>query len=262
MFISAWPFLPSSVMAKDTDTGRSGPPADSTFEHIAVEPTTYTYTSIYPNSEQLEVAIMGEGYTNWRNLDQTGTEWSAPNNYNWYDQDIRAPFQFPQGPDEVTITSVTVELRVFDIDAPSQFPYSPSEVDVVYLNDVNIGTLNGTHDTWVWNTFAPPVGIIVQGENHIDIDADTEHTTKYWAMTADWIKVTITYQLPLPSTPSVGGVWVPINKFELLAPWIGLASFITVAAVSVVYGKHRKKKRGKKRRNDVATRTFTDEHAH
>ena len=41
--------------------------------------------------------------------------------------------------------------------------------------------------------------------------------------------------------PSVGGVWVPINKFQLVAPWIGLASLLTVVAVSVVYVKHRKK---------------------
>ncbi len=40
----------------------------------------------------------------------------------------------------------------------------------------------------------------------------------------------------------VGGVWVPINKFELLAPWIGLASLITAAAVSVGYVRRRKKK--------------------
>ena len=245
MFVFAWPFLPSSVMAKDTDTGKSGPPADSTFEHIAVEPTTYTYTSIYPNTEQLEVIITGEGCTNWRNLDQTGTGWPSPSHYNWYDQDIRAPFQFPQDPDDMTITSVTVELRVFDIDAPSEFPPSPSEVDIVYLNDVNIGTLNGTHDVWVWNTFTPSVGIIVQGENHIDVDVDTEHTTKYWAMTVDWIKVTITYRISMPSPQAVGGVWVPVNKIELLTPWIGLTSLIIVAAVSIVYIK-----RGKKQQQD------------
>ena len=47
---------------------------------------------------------------------------------------------------------------------------------------------------------------------------------------------------PLPGClPPVGGVWVPINKFELIAPWIGLASLITVAAVSIVYVKYRKK---------------------
>jgi hypothetical protein len=45
------------------------------------------------------------------------------------------------------------------------------------------------------------------------------------------------------SPPPVGGVWVPINKFQLLAPWVGLASVITLAAVSIVYVKHRKKQR-------------------
>jgi len=42
--------------------------------------------------------------------------------------------------------------------------------------------------------------------------------------------------------PAVGGFWVPINKFELLAPWITLASLITVATASVIYVKRRKKK--------------------
>jgi hypothetical protein len=44
-----------------------------------------------------------------------------------------------------------------------------------------------------------------------------------------------------PACAPVGGLWVPINKLELIAPWIGLASLITVAAVSIVYVKHRKK---------------------
>jgi len=44
-----------------------------------------------------------------------------------------------------------------------------------------------------------------------------------------------------PSPLPVGGYWVSINKTELLAPWIGLASLITVAAVSIVYVKRRKK---------------------
>jgi hypothetical protein len=45
-----------------------------------------------------------------------------------------------------------------------------------------------------------------------------------------------------PGTPiPVGGVWVPINKFELLAPWIGLVSLMTIAMASVIYVKHRKK---------------------
>ena len=44
-----------------------------------------------------------------------------------------------------------------------------------------------------------------------------------------------------PPPPPVGGVWVQIKKFDLLAPWIGLISLMTVVVVSVVYVKHRKK---------------------
>jgi hypothetical protein len=49
----------------------------------------------------------------------------------------------------------------------------------------------------------------------------------------------------LVSTPArpVGGVWVPVNKFELLAPWISLALLMTVATASVIYVKHGKKQR-------------------
>jgi hypothetical protein len=43
--------------------------------------------------------------------------------------------------------------------------------------------------------------------------------------------------MPIP----VGGLWVPINKFQLLAPWITLASLIAVTTISVVYVKRRKK---------------------
>lgn len=42
---------------------------------------------------------------------------------------------------------------------------------------------------------------------------------------------------------AVGGLWVPVNKPELLAPYIGLASTILVAtAATAIYVKHRKKK--------------------
>jgi hypothetical protein len=48
----------------------------------------------------------------------------------------------------------------------------------------------------------------------------------------------VTYRAHIP----VGGIWVPINKYDLLAPWIGLASVIaSTVAVSVVYVRHRKK---------------------
>lgn len=44
-----------------------------------------------------------------------------------------------------------------------------------------------------------------------------------------------------PPCAPVGGLWIPINKTGMLAPWIGLASLITVATVSLAYIKRRKK---------------------
>ena len=52
----------------------------------------------------------------------------------------------------------------------------------------------------------------------------------------DWMIRAVVEPIP------VGGVLVPTNKFELLAPWIGLASLIIVPIASILYVKHRKKK--------------------
>jgi parallel beta-helix repeat protein len=44
-----------------------------------------------------------------------------------------------------------------------------------------------------------------------------------------------------PYPPPVGGFWVPMNKTELLAPWIAFASLITLVATSLVCVTRRKK---------------------
>jgi len=44
----------------------------------------------------------------------------------------------------------------------------------------------------------------------------------------------------IPSTP-VGGIYIPVNKLELLAPYIGLTILLAVAVVTVVYVKKRKR---------------------
>jgi len=44
------------------------------------------------------------------------------------------------------------------------------------------------------------------------------------------------------SSPPVGGIWIPVDKFSLLAPYIALASTIILAvSISVAYIKYRKK---------------------
>ena len=62
-----------------------------------------------------------------------------------------------------------------------------------------------------------------------------------WGKVAESVEFATFILNQLPPIP-VGGIWIPINKTELLAPWIGLASLMTVATASVVYVKHRKKK--------------------
>ena len=74
-----------------------------------------------------------------------------------------------------------------------------------------------------------PNGLLDNADIQVQIDGQSDGT--------------VTFDPPtLTRPPPVGGVWTPINKFELLAPWIGLASLITAATMSIVYVKHRKKK--------------------
>jgi hypothetical protein len=44
--------------------------------------------------------------------------------------------------------------------------------------------------------------------------------------------------------PPVGGEWVPISKFSLLAPWLSLGSVTALITVSFVYVKRKKKQMG------------------
>ena len=48
------------------------------------------------------------------------------------------------------------------------------------------------------------------------------------------------------TSPAVGGIWVPVDKLGLLAPYIGLASTIVVATVATAIYAKRVKRRKKK----------------
>jgi len=51
------------------------------------------------------------------------------------------------------------------------------------------------------------------------------------------------FLITIKKNPPVGGIYIPVNKLELLAPYIALASIILVAtAATAIYIKHRKKK--------------------
>jgi len=49
----------------------------------------------------------------------------------------------------------------------------------------------------------------------------------------------VTIHKPLAPPPAVDGVYVPVNKLELLAPYIGLAILLAVAVMTVGYAKKR-----------------------
>jgi len=70
------------------------------------------------------------------------------------------------------------------------------------------------------------------------INSNGTHYFIYFEFTLSSHDVAI--QFAPPPVP-VGGLWIPIDKLKLLAPWIAVA-LITVVAASVVYVKHRKKK--------------------
>jgi len=79
----------------------------------------------------------------------------------------------------------------------------------------------------------PPFPVITSNGTHYFI---------YFEFTLSTHDIALQFAPLAPPVP-VGGVWVPINKTELLAPWISLASLITAAIASVVYVKHKKKQK-------------------
>lgn len=73
-----------------------------------------------------------------------------------------------------------------------------------------------------------PPGLLDNADVQVQIDGQSDGT--------------VTFDSPtLTRSPPVGGVWVPMNKFELLAPWTGLVSLIAVSTISIVYVRRKKK---------------------
>jgi len=46
----------------------------------------------------------------------------------------------------------------------------------------------------------------------------------------------------IPTPPPVGGIYIPINKLELLAPYIGVTILIALAVMAIVFFKRKKRK--------------------
>jgi len=102
-------------------------------------------------------------------------------------------------------------------------------------------------------------GIVERYENEwgFRFDPDTimvaEVTIEVWQTTIRGISENLDYWLgemavvgarviEIHSPPPVGGVWIPIDKFSLLAPYIGLISTIIIATVVTAIHAKRKKR--------------------
>jgi len=99
----------------------------------------------------------------------------------------------------------------------------------------------GTHGKVFTN--CTDVLVAFTGTNHIGIITST------YAGTSGILGVGGYYQglyLPVEGVEGVGGILIPIDKFGLLAPYIGLASTILVATVATaIYVKHVKRRKEK-----------------
>ncbi len=103
---------------------------------------------------------------------------------------------------------------------------------------INVYTIANVSGNWIWK----PADYVITPE------------VGKWKITLTFISeylhplvedTLVTIQNTIQSNP-VGGVWVPVDKFALLAPYIGLASTILVATAATAIYVKRVKRRKKK----------------
>jgi hypothetical protein len=120
---------------------------------------------------------------------------------------------------QLTVTSLPITGIPFTINAASKTtPYTEWWPEGHYTLE-----MPETYNGYVWS--------------HWLEDGDTNRIKTIYLHGTTWTGV---YVLAAPPPP-VGGLWVPINKLDVLAPWITLASLMVVSVVSIAYVKRRKK---------------------
>jgi parallel beta-helix repeat protein len=132
------------------------------------------------------------------------------------------PLMKPLSPSmELTVSSLPIVGIPFSIDGDGKItPYTDLLPQGSYTLE-----MPETYDGYVWS--------------HWLEDGDTNRI-KLINIQADPIWTGV-YAIAGPSTPPVGGEWVPIDKLQLLAPWIGSISMMMMLAASFVYVKHKKR---------------------
>ncbi len=82
--------------------------------------------------------------------------------------------------------------------------------------------------------------------NHLTLRIGSGHGSRFFNGTIDEVKIYGSSPPPSPRAPSVGGFFVSIDKFGLMAPYIGLASTTMIGAVATVVYVRRVKRRKEK----------------
>jgi len=145
-------------------------------------------------------------------------------------------------PTTFTVTCGGSLTAVFtQIQCTVEFYTDPSTVGTISFES---GTYsNGDSDTFAYRTSGlatanVPVGYVFDHwvvSGNVAVSSTTANPTTVTVACGGTLKAV--FRKP----PPVGGVWVPIDKTALLAPWIGSALLIVGAVLSITYVKNRKK---------------------
>ena len=111
----------------------------------------------------------------------------------------------------------------------SRLPLPPRILSMRTLN-LNVFSTPCEIDLYVKNYASLDTSILGYGTSVLIIEAG--HEDYFGAIASEEFHVT--------SEP-VGGIWIPVNKLELLAPYIGLTILLAVAVMTVGYIKKRKR---------------------
>jgi len=106
-------------------------------------------------------------------------------------------------------------------------------------NNINAFILRTAHDTW--DDGYPSGGNYWSNYTGVDANGDGIGDTPYVIDANNTDNYPLMKPWPCETGSPVGGIYIPVNKLELLAPYIGLTILLAVAAVTVVYVKKRKR---------------------